>query len=340
MKIIKDIKKNTYILIFITIIVMYFVLKDDFNNIVDLLIKVDIKYILVAFILFFLSIFFRAYISYLTVNDSKKYSLSEAVKHNVIIQFFNGITPFSTGGQPMEIYMLTKHGISANKGTMIVLQNFIFYQIALVIFGVFAVVYNYIFHIFPKVLILKKLVLIGFIINTLVAVVIFMISLSKKFTTTCMKLLVKVLDKVNIVKDRKKVEESLSNRLEEFHESAKILRHRKGLLYLGILFNILSLACLYAVPLFVIYSMHDFKSLTLLECLTSSAYVLLVGAFVPIPGASGGIEYSFLTFFGNFLKSSVSSAAMLMWRFITYYFGMIAGAVALNFDKGDDSSCE
>lgn len=336
MKIIKDIKKNTYILILITIVVMYFVLKDDFKNIVDLLIKVDIKYILVAFILFFLSIFFRSYISFLTVNDSSKYSLSEAMKHNVIIQFFNGITPFSTGGQPMEVYMLRKHGISANKGTMIVLQNFIFYQIALVIFGVFAVIYNYLFHIFPKVVILKKLVLVGFIINTLVAVAIFLLSISKKFTTTCMKLVIKILDKVNVVKDRKKIEENLSNRLEEFHESAKILRHRKGLFYLGVFFNFLSLACLYAIPLFVVYSMHDFNSINLLECLTSSAYVLLIGAFVPIPGASGGIEYGFLTFFGNFLKPSLSSAAMLIWRFITYYFGMIIGAIALNFDKGDE----
>lgn len=333
MKLVKDIKKNTFILIFITIIVMYFVLKDDFKNIVDLLIKVDLKYIFIAFILFFLSIFFRAYVSFITVNDSKKYSLKEAIKHNVIIQFFNGITPFSTGGQPMEVYMLRKHGISANKGTMIVLENFIFYQIALVIFGIFAVTYNFIFHIFPKVVLLKKLVLIGFVINTLVAVVIFMISISKKFTTTCMKWFVSILYKVGIVKDRKKMETNLSSRLDEFHECASGLRKRKNLFYIGVIFNIISLGCLYATPLFVIYSMHNFSSLTLLECLTSSAYVLLIGAFVPIPGASGGIEYGFLTFFGNFLSSSVSSAAMLIWRFITYYFGMILGAIAVNFDK-------
>ena len=38
-------------------------------------------------------------------------SLKEAIKHNIIVQFFNGITPFSTGGQPMEVYMLKEHGI-------------------------------------------------------------------------------------------------------------------------------------------------------------------------------------------------------------------------------------
>lgn len=333
MKILKDLKKNTIILILITFLVMFLVLRKDFSNIVDLLLKMDLKFILVAFLLFFISIFLRGYITYKTVNNKEKFSLIEAIRHNVITQFFNGITPFSTGGQPMEIYMLTRHGISANKGTMIILQNFIFYQVALVLFGIMAVSYNYMFHIFPKVVLLRKLVLIGFLVNTLVAIGIFLISLSKKFTTGCMKFIVKVLNKLKIVKNKEQVEENLKERLDEFHESAKVLRKRKFLFIEGVVFNFLSLACLYAIPLLVVYSMHDFTSISLLECLTSSAYVLLVGAFVPIPGASGGIEYSFLAFFGNFLSSSINSAVLLIWRFITYYFGMIIGAIVFNLHE-------
>ena len=196
MKILKDVKKNTIILILITCLVMFLVLRKDFSNIVDLLLKMDLKFILIAFLLFFISIFLRGYITYRTVDNKEKLSLIEAIRHNVITQFFNGITPFSTGGQPMEIYMLTRHGISANKGTMIILQNFIFYQVALVLFGIMAVSYNYIFHIFPKVVLLRKLVLIGFSVNTLVAVGIFLISLSKKFTTGCMKFIIKILNKL------------------------------------------------------------------------------------------------------------------------------------------------
>ena len=182
MKVINNIRKNAFIILLITIAVMYFVLKDDFNDIVNILFTVDLKYILLAIVIFFLSLFFKAYISYKTVNDKKKYSLLEAFKHNIIVQFFNGVTPFSTGGQPMEIYMLTKHKISSSKSTMITLQNFIFYQIALVLFGLGAVIYNSIYNIFPKVPILKRLVLIGFLINTLVAVVIILVSISKKVT--------------------------------------------------------------------------------------------------------------------------------------------------------------
>lgn len=336
MKIMKNIKKNTFIILIITILVMYFVLKDDFMNIIHALVNVDIKYLILAFLIFCFSIFLKGYISYKTVDDKKKYSLLEAIKHNVIVQFFNGITPFSTGGQPMEVYMLTEHNINANKGTMIILQNFIFYQIALVLFGIGAVVYNGIYGIFPKVPLLRELVLIGFIVNTLVAVGILFISISKKFTRFCVKGIIFILSKLRLVKNKGKVKENWRNILEEFHECAKFLRKRKRLFVIGILFNVLSLACLYIIPLFILYSIHDYTSLNVATTLTASAYVLLMGAFVPIPGASGGIEYGFLAFFGNFLSNTTTGAILLIWRFITYYLPMIVGAIIFNFDeKGD-----
>lgn len=333
MQLIKNIKKNTYIILIITIIVMYFVLRSDFNNIITTLLKVDIKYIILAIIAFFLSLVFKAYISYKTVDDKEKYSLLEAIKHNVIIQFFNGVTPFSTGGQPMEIYMLTKHKINANRGTMITLQNFIFYQIALVLFGLGAVIYNSIYDIFPKVSILRELVLIGFIVNTLVAVAIILVSISKKFTKKFIELIINILSKFKLIKDKERISQNWNNRLNEFHECAKYLRQKKLLSILGVLFNILSLACLYIIPLFIAYSMEDFTSLNIENTLTASAYVLLMGAFVPIPGGSGGIEYGFLSFYSNFFSKSKVSVVLLIWRFITYYMPMIIGAIAFNFDE-------
>ena len=95
----------------------------------------------------------------------------------------------------------------------------------------------------------------------------------------------------------------------------------------------MSLACLYITPLFIVNSMKDFSSLNIKTTITSSAYVLLIGAFVPIPGGSGGIEYGFLAFFGNFLSKSRLSAVLLIWRFITYYMPMIIGAIAFNLDE-------
>ena len=57
MKILENIKKNTILLLGITVIVLYIVLKDDFEDIVTAFARIDIKYIIAALIFFFLSVF-------------------------------------------------------------------------------------------------------------------------------------------------------------------------------------------------------------------------------------------------------------------------------------------
>ena len=329
MKIVNNIKKNTILLLIITIIVLYIVLKDDLNEIVKAFKMIDIKFILIALVFYFFSIAAKGYVNYKITNNKKKVSLMEAIKHNMIAQFFNGITPFSTGGQPMEIYMLTEHDISLANATSQTIQSFIFYQIALVICGVFAVIYNFIFHIFPKVKMLQHLVIIGFIINIAVAVGLLLISSSKGIAKKISNVTIKIAKKFKKEVD----EEEIRSKFNDFHECGKALRKRKNLFVVGITLNIVSLLCLYSVPLFILYSMGDFSSLTMIDTITSSAYVYLIGAFVPIPGGSGGIEYGFTQFYGNFIPLAKISAVLLLWRFITYYLGMIIGGLMFDLEK-------
>ena len=329
MKILDNLKKNTILLLIITLIVLYIILKDDFYDIVNILQNLDIKFILLAILFFFLSITIKGYVNYKIINDKEKVSLKEAIKHNLITQFFNGITPFSTGGQPMEIYMLTEHGISVSKATNQTVQSFIFYQIALVICGVLAVLYNFIFHIFPKVTLLKHLVFLGFIINIAVVIILLLISYSKVITNKIGNIIIKILKKLRIKSDEKKIKKVF----DEYYEGFQEIKSRKGLFPMGILLNIASLLCLYIVPLFILYSMKDFTSINVLETVTASAYVYIIGAFVPIPGASGGIEYGFTQIFGNFIYSNKLSATLLLWRFITYFVGMIVGGIVFNIEK-------
>jgi hypothetical protein len=329
MDILKNIKKNSYLLLIITVIVLVLILKDNINTTIHLLTNLNIIYILLAVILVFLSIALKGYANYLIVNDSNKISIKEAIKHNLITQFFNGITPFSSGGQPMEIYMLTEHKISLTKATNYTIQSFIFYQIALVICGIIAVSYNFIFHIFPKVKLLKHLVLLGFAINILVVIFLIMISYSEKTTKKLSKIVIKLSKtlKLNIT------DEEINKKFSDYYNGFQELKKNKKLTIIGITLNIVSLICLYITPLFILYAMNDYTSLNVINTLTTSAYVYVIGSFVPIPGASGGIEYGFSQFYGNFIEVGTVSATLLVWRFITYYLGVIVGAILFNVEK-------
>jgi len=336
MELLKNIKKNTLILLLITIMVLFFILKDNIDNIIKTISTMNYLYVLIAILFYFISIILKAYVVYKTINDKEKLNLLEAIKHNLITQFFNGITPFSTGGQPMEIYMLTEHNIKTSYATNVTIQNFVFYQTALVILGTIAVGYNAMFHLFPNNSILKNLVIIGFLINILIAIGLVMITFSKKLTQKIIHLIIKILAKLNIVKEYSIKIQQWDDKVKDFHISAKALYKRKKLFFGGVFINIISLCCLYIIPLFILYGFGNFNSLNILQTVTSSAYVLIIGSFVPIPGASGGIEYGFLKFYGNFIPQTTLSATLLIWRFITYYLGMIIGAVIFSLEKKVD----
>lgn len=327
-------KLNIIILILITLIVLYFSLKDDFFNIIDQILKMNIWYLLIAFTLVILFWLFRSYPMYTfcrRVNKDFKYR--ESVQLTLRTQFFNAVTPFSTGGQPYQIYYLKQSGIDYASSTGIVVENFIVYQIALVILGLISLFMNQIFSIFHKVPLLSKLIAIGFIMNTLVIVVMFILAFTTKLNKFLISLAIKFLTRLHIVKNKDKKIKEWEENIDRFHKSAVSLLEDKKVFISNILYNFLALCCIYLVPLFVLYSMGDFSSFTPGIAIVTSAYILIIGSFVPIPGGSGGLEYGFLQFYGNFVTGSKLKALMLVWRFITYYFGMIVGAISLNMRR-------
>jgi len=336
MKYINSIKKNTIFLLLVLSIILYFVLKDDFNSIVNIISKMKIGWLLIAILLIFIYWLIRSICLYdIAKKHSNKIKFSQMFLITLITQFFNGITPFSTGGQPMEVYYLSKCGIKTTKGTNIILQNFVMYQTALIMYGIIAITINYKFHFFKRVPILRELTTLGFIINILVGLALLLISFSSKFNKKTVLMIIKLLHKMKIVKDIDKTKETWLIRLDEFHDSAKLFKKHKGLFLKGFMYHFLSLGIFYAIPLFIILGLGQ-GNINLIETITASAYVLIIGSFVPIPGGSGGIEYGFIQFFGNFISGAALSASLLIWRFITYYLGIILGAVSINFFKGSE----
>ncbi len=321
------------IIAIITSLVLYYSLKDDYKNIIHEIKTINKLWFLVAFIMMFMYWMIKALVRKKLVSKfNKNYKFIDSFKLSLELNFFNGVTPFATGGEPYEVYSLTKHGIKGTDSTNIMIQNFITYQIALVLLGMIAIITNQFVHIFPSGF-LTYLITIGFTINFLVIVFLFVITFGKKIDKFIMKIIVFILSKFKIVKNKENTLEKFHNYLEEFHEGATILLKDKKTFIKMIMLQFLSLSIFYLIPLILLYGMGDYSSLNGYKSIIISAYVMLIGSFVPIPGGTGGLEYGFIAFYGNFIKGSKLNAIMLLWRFITYYFGIMLGAIVLNFKR-------
>ena len=324
---------NVIVLALVTCLVLYFSLKDNFNTIINEIINVNIFWLVISFLLALSFWFFKAIATTRIANIFKKdYSIKQGMRLVLETNFFHAITPFAVGGQPYEIYSLKKSKLKITEATNVSIVNFIVYQIALVLLGIIAIVYNHHFVLLKENDLLKNLVVVGFLVNFIVIVALFLLTCTKKINKILMKFIIKVLNKIHLVKNKDEKIKQFNEYLNEFHQGAKILLQDKKLFIKLIFVHFIGLISSYLIPLTLAYAMR-ISSYTGIEAIVLSSYVMLIGAFVPIPGGTGGLEYGFMTFYGSFIKGSKLNAIMLLWRFITYYFAMILGAILLGIRK-------
>lgn len=93
---------NIVIILLVLGIVLYFSLKDNFNQILDCILKMNYLWFIIGVL---------GLVGYRTLTGISTYLLAKlnnanmpilrSIKISFIIQFFHGVTPFATGGQPM-----------------------------------------------------------------------------------------------------------------------------------------------------------------------------------------------------------------------------------------------
>ena len=95
----------------------------------------------------------------------------------------------------------------------------------------------------------------------------------------------------------------------------------------------MKLTLLYSVPFFAALSLKvPLTAANYPNFLSLAAAISLFNTFMPIPGASGGSEASFMLLFG-FLGQATASSAMLIWRMLTFYFGLLLSILVVAFAK-------
>ena len=108
-------KLNIILLILVTVIVLYISLKDNFFEVIEGLTKLNIFWIIIALIFVMGYYYFRTLSLHTFVNKFKEISFNKIFKIVFITQFFDGITPSSSGGQPYQIYAFKKEDNLFNK---------------------------------------------------------------------------------------------------------------------------------------------------------------------------------------------------------------------------------
>ena len=98
-------KVESFLLIFIfTAIVLYFSLRDNYEEIIKQIVHINKFYLGLAFLLIIAYWIFKAIVMRISTRKFREdFTFVKALRLVVETNFFHAITPFSSGGQPYEI---------------------------------------------------------------------------------------------------------------------------------------------------------------------------------------------------------------------------------------------
>lgn len=238
---------------------------------------------------------------------------------------YGALTPFATGGQPMQIYAMKRMGMDAGTAGSAVALRTVFYQVVMVLYSLVLVVYKLSFF-WNTVQNFVFIIILGLASNALFIALVLMFCVSEKTTDRVLLFFLGFLHKVRLCRHPQRRYEKIRGELKLFHDGTRLIGRSAGLYLQASFFTVVQITLTCLIPYFIYRSFH-FSGQPAINVISAQAFVSMVSAFVPLPGASGGAEGSFYLLFSMFFTPATIFPAILLWRIISYYANILVGCI-------------
>ncbi|MCM1533092.1 MAG: flippase-like domain-containing protein [Corallococcus sp.] len=359
-------KKNNWVsMLFLLLIIglgIYFMVQlatsvedAEIRSLGDILAHIDVKYAVISVaVLFAVMLFEACKFSLITQATTGKFKLLNSIKVSFLGRYYDCITPFSSGGQPMQIYYLHKKGNSAGLSTAIVMIKYSFNMLCWVAICFVLMLANkdalttYVTD--PSQ---QKLFMIagwiGWCINALLPFSIVFFAIFPKITNKILLFFINAITncswaaakkketrtgksqlqrKIKILRRKEKWINSAHSAVKDFRSSFIIMSH-KPLHFIGLILLCLSEQFLtWAFPYFILIAFANGSVAPsadiMFAIMTLNVYAAMSVSVIPTPGNSGVLENAVLVIF-TMIATSAVFWVVFTWRFFTYYVYILIG---------------
>lgn len=308
-------------------------------------------YVIFGLLCIFLMLLFKGTkLSIMAKSTTKKWHFTTCFETAIIGCYYNNVTPLAVGGQPFEIYHLSKHGVHGGVASSLPIVSFFLTQFAFVIMSIISLVLyttnsfhapTFITDALPITL-FYTLAIIGIICCLMMPLTVLLFCL---FPRVCSKLVgafVKIGAKLHLIKTP---EQTLYKTLKNvIHNSKCIKKIAKNFWVLSsaTLLSFCEQLALVSTSYFAMRTFgFDIKLMGgfnewLVVCQIS--FILLSAvSFIPTPGNSGAADGFFYIFFSSCVMSGFTFLSMVLWRFLSFYSFILIGFIFANLKKKSDA---
>jgi len=287
-------------------------------------------YLFIALGLYFVTVLFNTMkFSFLIFSKTRKFRPWFSFKLATIGRYYDHITPLGSGGQPFEIYYLKKNGYSGDIATAIPLAKYMVWQIAfMVICSFILIAYSGNYASSPIVLVCAW---IGLILILLLFLFVLFMSITKKVGASIVVGVLKLLHKMHIIKDYKKVLVKVLKFVKQYQYCMKTFAKNPFTIFSVLIASVGSLITNALIAYYIYIAFVPVPQTGWWDIVCKCFMCDLAVCFVPLPGGSGATELSFDSLLGS-LFGDKKFWGILIWRFLTFYLYIFQGIIILLID--------
>ncbi|MGB9749696.1 MAG: lysylphosphatidylglycerol synthase transmembrane domain-containing protein [Caldisericia bacterium] len=322
----KSIGKNILLSFSLTILIVFIlIIASKGGNIIEALFEIKPIFLIMAFALVGFSWLLEAFqIIYCARLLSIDLSKREAINLALIGNFFSAVTPFSTGGQPFQMYLLNRNSnVEYGKSAFFLLvKEIIAFVVRISLFIALPIFITFFKFEYSLPYGVNLAINIGLIFYFLISILIVLALLK---TTKIANFIKMIISKIFPLRISTKVNEEIDKNINLFEEGKKSLDKSKinNLLFIFFLSLIQWLNSLF-LPVVLLRGLGS--NSPVLSIVFVTIIFLLSVVYVPTPGTSGVAELGIAFLFSTFLPRQPLIVFILLWRFFYYYLNIIIGS--------------
>ena len=180
-----------------------------------------------------------------------------------------------------------------------------------------------------KLHVLAAFVIFGFLIHFFVITALLMVMYWHGFTKKLVDICLHPVKKWGKHQTYQRYRTFADKKIDTFYAESLSLSGRPKILFQISILTLFQLFFYYIIPYFILLAL-DVTNVDALMVIGMHILIVMIISLFPLPGGIGGAEFSFSVVFSTFLThNSEVVFAMVLWRLITYYLGMVLGMGAL-----------
>lgn len=238
--------------------------------------------------------------------------------------FVSCITPSASGGQPAQIYYMKRDRIPVPVSTLVLMIVTITYKLVLVIIGVAILVIRPagVMHLLEPVLFWCYL---GIGLNIFAVTSMFILVFHPTLAGKCMLLIVRVMEKLHILREKEGRLARWHRHMEEYHAAAAYFKENKMVVVNVLVITMVQRLILFFVTYLVClaFGLHQYSWVVIM---LGQAMISVSVDMLPLPGGMGISETLFLAIFSP-VFGQMTLPAMVVSRGISYYAQLLISAV-------------